>query len=379
MLGFSGSKGMAFLLRTIPAASARASASTPVTPTPWRSWSERWVSVPPVVGRMPYSPSDGRQLLRVGDDPARVVGVLGGRALLEVDRLRRDGVHLRAALHHREDRPVERRRVLLLADQGARARAAQHLVRREGDDVRIRHRAGDGLPGHQPDEVRGVDPEDRADLVGEVAEELEVDEPGDRTAAGEDDLGPVLARQRGDLVVVDVLGLLVHAVVDGVEPLAGEGHLRAVRQVAAVRQRHGEQGLARLHEGAVDGLVRAGAAVRLHVGVVGLEQRLAPLDGDGLGLVDLGAAAVVATPRVALGVLVRQRRPQRGEHLGRRHVLAGDELEPAADPAELGQQDPGDVGVEGLEGAEVGAVEGVVGLVVRQGGLRVGREVRPQL
>ena len=38
--------------------------------------------------------------------------------------------------------------------------------------------AGDGLPGHQPDEVRGVDPEDRADLVGEVAEELEVDEPG---------------------------------------------------------------------------------------------------------------------------------------------------------------------------------------------------------
>ena len=43
----------------------------------------------------------------------------------------------------------------------------------------------------------------------------------------------MLARQRGDLVVVDVLGLLVHPVVDGVEPLAGEGHLRACVEVPA--------------------------------------------------------------------------------------------------------------------------------------------------
>ena len=58
MLAFCGSNGIAFLLRTIPAASARASASTPVTPTPWRSCSDRCVSVPPVVGRMPCSPSE---------------------------------------------------------------------------------------------------------------------------------------------------------------------------------------------------------------------------------------------------------------------------------------------------------------------------------
>ena len=57
MFGFCGSKGMAFLLRTMPAASERSSASLPVTPTPWRSCRLRWVSVPPVVGRMPFSPS----------------------------------------------------------------------------------------------------------------------------------------------------------------------------------------------------------------------------------------------------------------------------------------------------------------------------------
>ena len=56
-LGGAGSKGIAFLFNTIPAASARASASLPVTPTPCRSCSDRWVSVPPVVGRMPCSPS----------------------------------------------------------------------------------------------------------------------------------------------------------------------------------------------------------------------------------------------------------------------------------------------------------------------------------
>ena len=56
-LGFCGSNGMAFLLRVMPAASQRASASTPVTMTGWRSCRDRWVSVPPVVGRMPCSPS----------------------------------------------------------------------------------------------------------------------------------------------------------------------------------------------------------------------------------------------------------------------------------------------------------------------------------
>ncbi len=54
-LGGCGSLGMAFLLSTMPAASQRASASLPVTPVLARSSSARWVSVPPVTGRMPCS------------------------------------------------------------------------------------------------------------------------------------------------------------------------------------------------------------------------------------------------------------------------------------------------------------------------------------
>src|SRR3712207_7491393 len=48
------------------------------------------------------------------------------------------------------------------------AGSAEHLVRGEGDDVGVGHRAGDRLARHQPDEVRRVDHEDRAHLVGDL-------------------------------------------------------------------------------------------------------------------------------------------------------------------------------------------------------------------
>ena len=59
-------------------------------------------------------------------------------------------------------------------------------------------------------------------------------------------LGRCSQRELAHLVVVDVLGLLVDAVVHGVEPLAAEGHLGAVGQVATVRQGHREDGVAGL-------------------------------------------------------------------------------------------------------------------------------------
>jgi len=71
-----------------------------------------------------------------------------------------------------------------------------------------------------------------------------------------------------------------------------------------VRQAHREHGIAGLDESTVRGDVRARAAVRLEVRVLGTEQRLGAFDSDDLGLVDLRAAAVVAAAGVTLGVLV---------------------------------------------------------------------------
>ena len=160
-----------------------------------------------------------------------------------------------------------------------------------------------------------------------------------------------------DLVVVDGLGVLAHAVGDDLEPLAREVDLGAVGEVTTMRQAHGEDGLAGLDEGAVRREVGARAAVRLEVRVLGAEELLGALDADDLRLVDLRAAAVVALARVSLGVLVAQRRAERGEDGGRGEVLAGDELQAAAGALELGQEDARDLGILMLQLPEVRAPE----------------------
>ena len=134
--------------------------------------------------------------------------------------------------------------------------------------------------------------------------------------------------------------------------------MRAVGEVPAVRQRHRQHRVAGLQEGAVRGEVRARAGVRLQVGVLGAEQLLGPRDADLLGPVDDLAAAVVARARVALGVLVGQRAAERGEHGRAGEVLAGDQLQAAAQPVELVEDDAGDLRVEGLQGVEVRPPEG---------------------
>ena len=62
--------------------------------------------------------------------------------------------------------------------------------------------------------------------------------------------------------------------------LAGEIERVAVREVAAVRQVHAEHRVARLQQRHVDRHVRLRAGVRLHVDVVGAEQRLGARDGQ---------------------------------------------------------------------------------------------------
>ena len=81
-----------------------------------------------------------------------------------------------------------------------------------------------------------------------------------------------------------------------------------------MRERHAEDGVARLQQRQVDGLVGLRARMRLHVGVVGAEQLLAAFDRQLLGDVDVFAAAVVALARIAFGVLVGQHAALRFHH-----------------------------------------------------------------
>jgi hypothetical protein len=63
-----------------------------------------------------------------------------------------------------------------------------------------------------------------------------------------------------------------------------------------VAEVHAEDLVARLEHGGVDGEIGLGAGVRLDVGVLGAEELLRALDGEGLDLVDLLAAAIPALP-----------------------------------------------------------------------------------
>jgi len=63
-----------------------------------------------------------------------------------------------------------------------------------GDEVRDRHRIGVLARRDQPGVVRHVHHEIGADLARHARDALEVDAQGIRRGAGEDQLGPVLAR-----------------------------------------------------------------------------------------------------------------------------------------------------------------------------------------
>ena len=71
-----------------------------------------------------------------------------------------------------------------------------------------------------------------------------------------------------------------------------------------------------IEHGEVDGHVRLGARVRLHIAVVGAEERLRAGDGERLDLVDELASAVVALARIALRVPVRRHGPDGLEERG---------------------------------------------------------------
>ena len=139
-------------------------------------------------------------------------------------------------------------------------------------------------------------------------------------AAGDDQLAAgARAPAPRTCVEVDPLVLAAHAVADRLEPLAREVRRRAVGQMAAGGERHAEDGVAGLQQRQEHRLVGRCAAVRLHVGEArSRTARFARSIASCSATSTILAAAVVAPPRIALGVLVGQHRALRLEHGGAR-------------------------------------------------------------
>ena len=201
----------------------------------------------------------------------------------------------------------------------------------------------------QAGEMGDIDHEIGADRVADGAEALEVPMPRIGRAAGDDELGPVLARQRLDLVHVDAMRRPVDPVGHRLEPAAGHVDRRPVGQVASGREVEAHEGVARLHQGEEHALIRLAAGIGLDVGEAAVEQLAGALDRERLGDVDELAAAVIAPARIAFGVFVGHDRALRLEHGAGDDVFRGDELDLVALAAEFEFDRAGDFGVGGGE------------------------------
>jgi hypothetical protein len=290
-----------------------------------------------------------REHVGVRADRLLVVAEGLGRGDAEAGRFGRDHVVERAALHPREDRAVDRLRVLLAAEDEPRARPGECLVRRRGHEIAVRDRARLDARGDEPGEVGHVAEKERAHLVRDLAEAPGLDRARIRRAAAHDQFRPVLLREPQDVVVVDEVRLARDAVVDDVVEPAREVHLQAVRQVAAVRELEREDRVAGVEAREVHGHVRLRSRVRLDVRVLGAEEGLRAVDRELLDLVHDLAASVVAPAGVALGVLVRRHAADRFQHRRPREVLGGDELDLAPLALELAPEQLGDVRIDVLE------------------------------
>ena len=279
--------------------------------------------MPPETTRAPIDGERLGQHAGVLHGAPHVLAEVLAQGEFEGDRLGRDDVHQWAALDAREDGlvdglgeaaldvrvvgPIDLGRQLQAAEDEAASRPSQGLVRRGGDDVRMREGARMQAGRDEAGDVGHVDEEQGADAVGDGRHALEVDDARVGRGAGDDEPGSHASSGLLEGLVVDPGIGLTHAVGMDLVEAAGEVEGHAVGQVAAVGEVHAHDAIARLEDGEVGRHVRLGAAVRLDVDMLGAGEELqGPRLRQPFGHVHVLTAAVVALARQALGVLVGQ-------------------------------------------------------------------------
>ena len=282
--------------------------------------------------------------LRVGTELRRL-------PLGEHDRLAGDRMVMWAALASREDALVDIGGEFRLAEDHRAPGTAHRLVRREAHEVGVRHRAWMSAARDQTREVRHVDEEIRVNRVRDGGHPLEVEDARVRAVTREQHLGAHLARLLLEHVVIDPLGVRIDAVRHEVIELAGEIHRAAVTEVAAVAQVHAHHRVARIEHGRVDRIVGGRPTVRLHVGMLGVEERLGTFDRERLDPIDVLAAAVVALSWVPLGVLVVEQRAERLQNRRAGDVLGGNQFQGVLLALELVADRGADLGIDGIDPA----------------------------
>mmetsp|Transcript_37835 Transcript_37835/g.75400 ORF Transcript_37835/g.75400 Transcript_37835/m.75400 type:complete len:381 (-) Transcript_37835:18-1160(-) len=279
--------------------------------------------------------------VRVGHDMLRVLLELRRAHLQKLRGQRADLVVVRATLQPREHRHVDalldvRQLVAVLEEDHTRPRAAEGLVRRRRHHVAVLEGRRVQARGDEAADVGDVRHQVRADLVGDLAELLEVHDPRVGRGAAEDHLRPEHEGRLPQLLEIDEARLRVDLVWQRLEVDRRRRDLLLrrvvpVRQVPAARQVQAHDARVRRQQRRVDREVRRAARIRLHVHPPLLLVQAEGLQGavlaQVLDAVDDLVAAVVARAGLALGVLVRERRAEALHHRAGGEVLRRDELD----------------------------------------------------
>ena len=174
--------------------------------------------------------------------------------------------------------------------------------------------------------MRHVDEQIGTHAVGDRAETLPVNHQRVRRCACDYHLGLVFRRQCLHLVVVYPFAG-IQAVLDSVVQLATDVYRRTVSQVAAMRERHAKDGVARFEHRQIHRLVCLRSGVGLDIRVFRAEQRLGAVDRQLFHHVYIFAAAIVALAGIAFCILVGQFAALRFHHRRASVVFRRDQLD----------------------------------------------------
>ena len=157
----------------------------------------------------------------------------------------------------------------------------------------------------QAGDVRHVDKQNRVNRIRDLPKPRKIDRARVSRSAGRDHDGTNFFRLFLQRVVIDLLGLLVHAVLRDLIKLARKIRGMAVGEMAAMREIHGQDFVARFNRREINRHVRLRSAVRLHVDMFRAEEALRALDRQQLDDVDIFATAIPAFTGITFRIFIR--------------------------------------------------------------------------
>ena len=174
-----------------------------------------------------------------------------------------------------------------------------------GYEVAEWHRVRIFATGNQAGIVRHIDKEVCTDFIGDFTEFCPVDLQRVGRCTGHNHFRFMFKSQAFYFGIIENF-VFIQTISNGVVEFAGDVNACTVGQVAAVCQRHAQNGVARFQNRSVHGLVGLGAGVRLDIDIFCAEQLFSAVNRQLFDNINVFTAAVIAFARIAFSVFVGQ-------------------------------------------------------------------------